>query len=55
MSDSVVVLGVPLGAITVDEAVERGVRGGLVLAPWGPGSLTSRRTRTIATRSSART
>jgi UDP-N-acetyl-D-mannosaminuronic acid transferase (WecB/TagA/CpsF family) len=37
MADSVVVLGVPLAAIGVHEAVERGVRGGLVLAPSGPG------------------
>jgi N-acetylglucosaminyldiphosphoundecaprenol N-acetyl-beta-D-mannosaminyltransferase len=37
MPDSVVVLGVPLAAITVDQAVARGLRGGLVLAPSGPG------------------
>lgn len=34
---SVVVLGVPLAAISVDEAVALGLRGGLVLAPSGPG------------------
>jgi UDP-N-acetyl-D-mannosaminuronic acid transferase (WecB/TagA/CpsF family) len=33
----VVVLGVPLSALTADEAVARGLRGGLVLAPSGPG------------------
>lgn len=37
MGEGVVVLGVPLAALTVDEAVERGLRGGLVLAPSGPG------------------
>jgi UDP-N-acetyl-D-mannosaminuronic acid transferase (WecB/TagA/CpsF family) len=37
MTDSVVVLGVPLAAISVDQAVARGLRGGLVLAPSGPG------------------
>ena len=30
-------LGVPLASITVDEAVRRGLKGGLVLAPSGPG------------------
>jgi UDP-N-acetyl-D-mannosaminuronic acid transferase (WecB/TagA/CpsF family) len=37
MTDRVVVLGIPLASITVDEAVERGLQGGLVLAPSGPG------------------
>jgi len=31
------VLGVPLADLTVDQAVARGLRGGLVLAPSGPG------------------
>lgn len=34
---NVVVLGVPLTAVTVDQAVAIGLRGGLVLAPSGPG------------------
>jgi N-acetylglucosaminyldiphosphoundecaprenol N-acetyl-beta-D-mannosaminyltransferase len=33
----VVVLGIPLSALTVDQAVARGLQGGLVLAPSGPG------------------
>jgi UDP-N-acetyl-D-mannosaminuronic acid transferase (WecB/TagA/CpsF family) len=37
MGEGVVVLGVPLAALTVDEAVARGLQGGLVLAPSGPG------------------
>jgi N-acetylglucosaminyldiphosphoundecaprenol N-acetyl-beta-D-mannosaminyltransferase len=37
MAESVQVLGVPLAAVAVEEAVERGLRGGLVLAPSGPG------------------
>jgi len=38
MAEGVVVLGVPLAALTVDEAVARGLQGGvLVLAPSGPG------------------
>jgi UDP-N-acetyl-D-mannosaminuronic acid transferase (WecB/TagA/CpsF family) len=36
MAQSVVVLGVPLAALTVEEAVARGLQGGLVLAPAGP-------------------
>jgi UDP-N-acetyl-D-mannosaminuronic acid transferase (WecB/TagA/CpsF family) len=37
MGEGIVVLGVPLATVTVDQAVERGLRGGLVLAPSGPG------------------
>jgi UDP-N-acetyl-D-mannosaminuronic acid transferase (WecB/TagA/CpsF family) len=37
VTKGVVVLGVPLASITVDEAVRRGLNGGLVLAPSGPG------------------
>jgi len=37
MTDSILVLGVPLAALTVEQAVARGLRGGLVLAPSGPG------------------
>jgi UDP-N-acetyl-D-mannosaminuronic acid transferase (WecB/TagA/CpsF family) len=37
MAEGLVVLGVPLTALTVDEAVDRGLQGGLVLAPSGPG------------------
>jgi UDP-N-acetyl-D-mannosaminuronic acid transferase (WecB/TagA/CpsF family) len=37
MAEGLVVLGVPLTALTVDEAVGRGLQGGLVLAPSGPG------------------
>jgi hypothetical protein len=37
MAEDVVVLGVPLASIKVDEAVRRGLQGGLVLAPSGPG------------------
>lgn len=37
MGEGIVVLGVPLAALTVEQAVERGLRGGLVLAPSGPG------------------
>src|SRR5262245_8197782 len=37
MGEGIVVLGVPLAAVTVEQAVERGLRGGLVLAPSGPG------------------
>jgi hypothetical protein len=37
VTDSIVVLGVPLAAISVEQAVARGLRGGLVLAPSGPG------------------
>jgi UDP-N-acetyl-D-mannosaminuronic acid transferase (WecB/TagA/CpsF family) len=36
MSD-VLVLGVPLADLTVEQAVARGLQGGLVLAPSGPG------------------
>jgi UDP-N-acetyl-D-mannosaminuronic acid transferase (WecB/TagA/CpsF family) len=36
MAQSVVVLGVPLAALTAEEAVARGLQGGLVLAPAGP-------------------
>jgi UDP-N-acetyl-D-mannosaminuronic acid transferase (WecB/TagA/CpsF family) len=35
--ENVVVLGVPLAALPVEEAVSRGLEGGLVLAPSGPG------------------
>jgi N-acetylglucosaminyldiphosphoundecaprenol N-acetyl-beta-D-mannosaminyltransferase len=37
MRQGLVVLGVPLDDVPVDEAVARGLRGGLVLAPSGPG------------------
>jgi N-acetylglucosaminyldiphosphoundecaprenol N-acetyl-beta-D-mannosaminyltransferase len=37
MAQDVVVLGVPLAGLTVDQAVARGLQGGLVLAPSGPG------------------
>jgi UDP-N-acetyl-D-mannosaminuronic acid transferase (WecB/TagA/CpsF family) len=37
MGEGIIVLGVPLAALTVEQAVERGLRGGLVLAPSGPG------------------
>jgi N-acetylglucosaminyldiphosphoundecaprenol N-acetyl-beta-D-mannosaminyltransferase len=37
MNQSLLVLGVPLAGLTVDQAVARGLQGGLVLAPSGPG------------------
>jgi N-acetylglucosaminyldiphosphoundecaprenol N-acetyl-beta-D-mannosaminyltransferase len=37
VKDGVVVLGVPLANLPVEEAVARGLEGGLVLAPSGPG------------------
>jgi N-acetylglucosaminyldiphosphoundecaprenol N-acetyl-beta-D-mannosaminyltransferase len=37
MAQNVVVLGIPLADLSVDEAVARGLQGGLVLAPSGPG------------------
>jgi N-acetylglucosaminyldiphosphoundecaprenol N-acetyl-beta-D-mannosaminyltransferase len=37
MPKRILVLGVPLASLTVSEAVQRGLRGGLVLAPSGPG------------------
>jgi UDP-N-acetyl-D-mannosaminuronic acid transferase (WecB/TagA/CpsF family) len=37
VAQNVVVLGVPLADLTVDQAVARGLEGGLVLAPSGPG------------------
>jgi N-acetylglucosaminyldiphosphoundecaprenol N-acetyl-beta-D-mannosaminyltransferase len=37
LRDRVVVLGVPLAAVSVAEAVARGLHGGLVLAPSAPG------------------
>jgi N-acetylglucosaminyldiphosphoundecaprenol N-acetyl-beta-D-mannosaminyltransferase len=37
MTERIVVLGVPLAPLGVREAVERGLRGGLILAPSGPG------------------
>jgi UDP-N-acetyl-D-mannosaminuronic acid transferase (WecB/TagA/CpsF family) len=37
MQENLLVLGVPLADATVEEAVARGLRGGLVLAPSGPG------------------
>jgi N-acetylglucosaminyldiphosphoundecaprenol N-acetyl-beta-D-mannosaminyltransferase len=36
MAEDMMVLGVPLAAVTVEQAVERGLRGGLVLAPAAP-------------------
>jgi UDP-N-acetyl-D-mannosaminuronic acid transferase (WecB/TagA/CpsF family) len=37
VSPTIVVLGVPLASISVEEAVQHGLEGGLVLAPSGPG------------------
>ena len=37
MVPTVQVLGVPIACLTIDEAVERALGGGLVLAPSGPG------------------
>lgn len=37
MTQDLVVLGIPLSALPVDQAVARGLQGGLVLAPSGPG------------------
>jgi N-acetylglucosaminyldiphosphoundecaprenol N-acetyl-beta-D-mannosaminyltransferase len=37
VTDSIVVLGIPLSTVSAEEAVARGLAGGLVLAPSGPG------------------
>jgi UDP-N-acetyl-D-mannosaminuronic acid transferase (WecB/TagA/CpsF family) len=37
VGEEIVVLGIPLADLSIDEAVARGLEGGLVLAPSGPG------------------
>ena len=37
MVPTIQVLGIPLACLTIDEAIERALGGGLVLAPSGPG------------------